>query len=84
MYRSSSCIGVAFGRRNDVKRDALMRAASEALHFEIAVPGVERIAQRRRWLRRTLEGQHSLGPSIAGEPVGFLARLLCPFRRRLN
>ena len=28
--------------------------AAEAADFEIAVPGIERVAQRRRWLRRTL------------------------------
>jgi hypothetical protein len=30
-----------------------MRVAAKAFHFEITKPGVDRVAQRRRWLRRT-------------------------------
>jgi hypothetical protein len=33
----------------------------------------ERIAERWRWLRRTLKAEHALIPRLAGEPVGFLA-----------
>ena len=38
----------------------------KAPDFEMAEPGVERIAARRRWLRRSLEGKHALIPSFDG------------------
>jgi hypothetical protein len=50
-----------------------MRAAAKAFHFEIAVPGVYRIAQRGRRLRRSLKTEHPLIPRRDGEPVGYLA-----------
>jgi hypothetical protein len=58
---------------HDVEGNGLMRVAAEAFHFEIAITRVERVAQRGRWLRRTLKAQHALVPRLAGEPVGFLA-----------
>ena len=66
-----------------------MRVAAKAADFEIAKPGVDRIAQRRRWLRRTLKTKHAFVPRLDGEPVGFLAcfrRPLCrcPDRRTVN
>src|SRR5262245_39190526 len=73
------------GRRlrssHDVEGNGLMRVAAKAFHFEIAVPGVDRVAQRRRWLRRTLKGEHALVPRPDGKPV-FLARFRCPLSRR--
>jgi len=36
-----------------MQRDSLMRVAAKAFDFEIAKPGVDRVAQRWRWLRRT-------------------------------
>src|SRR6185312_12043373 len=72
------------GRRlpaaHDVQGDRLMRVAAKAFHFEIAKPGVDRVAQRRRWLRRRLKAEHALVPRLAGEPVGLLpgfGRALC-------
>jgi hypothetical protein len=50
-----------------------MRVAAKAFHFEITKPGVDRVAQRRRWLRRTLKAEHALVSRLAGEPVGVLA-----------
>lgn len=47
---------------DDVERDSLMRVATQALHFEIAVSGVDRITERRGWLRRSLKAEHSLVP----------------------
>ena len=41
-----------------------MRVAAKASDFEIAVPGIERVAQRRRWLRRTLKAEHALVPRL--------------------
>jgi hypothetical protein len=67
---------------HDVEDDGLMRVAAKAPDFEIAVPGVERIAQRRRRLRRSLEAEHALVPSIDGEPVSLLACFLRPLCRR--
>jgi hypothetical protein len=63
---------------HDVQGDGLMRVAAEAFHFEIAKPGVDRVAQHRRWLRRTLKAEHALVPRLDGEPIGFLARLQWP------
>jgi hypothetical protein len=42
----------------DVERNGLVRVAAKAPNFEIAVSSIECIAQRRRWLRRTLEAEH--------------------------
>ena len=53
-----------------------MRVAAQALHFKIAKPGVDRVAQRGRWLRRPLKAEHALVPSLTREPIGFLAGLL--------
>jgi hypothetical protein len=50
-----------------------MRVAAKAFHFEIAKPGVDRVAQRSRWLSRTLKAEHALVPRLDSEPVGFLA-----------
>jgi hypothetical protein len=38
---------------------------------------IERVAEGRRGLRRSLEGQHTLGPGVASELVGSPARLNC-------
>ena len=47
--------------------------APEAAHFEVAIPGIERVAQRRRWLSRSLKAEHAPVPRLAGE----LVRLPC-------
>jgi len=65
---------------HDVEGNCLVDVAAKAFHFEIAKPGVDRITQRGRWLRRTLKAEHALVPRLAGEPVGLLA---C-FRRRAD
>ena len=39
---------------HDVEGDGLMRVAAKAFHFEIAVSGIECIAECGRWLRQTL------------------------------
>jgi hypothetical protein len=66
----------------------LMRVAAKAFHFEITKPGVDRVAQRRRWLRRPLNAEHALVLRLAGEPVGFLAccgpLCRCPDRRAVD
>jgi len=58
---------------HDVEGNGLVRVAAEAADFEIAVSGIERIAQRRGWLRRSLKPEHALIPRLAGQLVGFLA-----------
>jgi hypothetical protein len=78
MYRSSSWTGVAFGRRT-MSSATVVGVAAKAFHFEVAKPGVNCIAQRRRRLRRTLKAEHALVPRLDGETIGFLAR----FRRPL-
>src|ERR1700730_9258055 len=67
---------------HDVERNGLMRVAAKATDFEIAVPGVERVAQCRGWLRRTLKAEDALVPRLTGEPVGFLTGLRRPLCRR--
>src|SRR3984957_7606629 len=67
---------------HDVPRDGLVGVAPKAFHFEIAKPGIERIAERRRRLRRTLEVEHALVPRLDGEPIGFPARFRRPLCRR--
>jgi hypothetical protein len=57
---------------HDVEGNGLMGVAAKAFHFEMAKPGVDRIAQRRRRLRRTLKAEHALVPRLDGEPVGSL------------
>jgi hypothetical protein len=65
-----------------IQRDGLMRVAAEAFDLKIKVTGIERIAERRGWLRRTLKAEHALVPRLDGESVGYLARLSGPLRRR--
>ena len=67
---------------HDVEGNGLMRVAAKAFHFEITIPGIDRVAQRRRWLRRTLKAKHALIPRLDGEPVGFLACFRRPLCRR--
>jgi hypothetical protein len=55
--------------------------AAKATDFEIAKPGVDRVTQRRRWLRRSLKPEHALVPRLDREPVGFFACVSRPFRR---
>jgi hypothetical protein len=49
-----------------------MRLTAEAANFEEAVSRIERIAERRRRLRRTAEAEYALVPGLAGELVDFL------------
>jgi len=67
---------------HDVERNGLMRVAAKAFHFEIAVSGIECIAECGRWLRRTLKTEHALVPRRAREAIGFLARFCRPLSRR--
>ena len=60
---------------HDVERDRLMRVTAETADLEIDVAGIERVTERRRGLRRPLKGEHALIPGVAGELVGFPARL---------
>jgi hypothetical protein len=69
---------------HDVEGNGLVRVAAKAFHFEIAIPGIDRVAQRRRWLRRTLKAEHAPVPRLDGELVGLLARFRRPLCRRPN
>jgi len=78
-----------FRSPHDIEGNGLMRVAAKAFHFEIAVPGIERVTERRRRLRRTLKAEHALVPRGDGEPVGFLtcfgSRLCrCPDRSAVD
>jgi hypothetical protein len=42
-----------------------MRVAAKAFDFKVAKPGINRGAQRGRWLRQTLKAEHALVPRLA-------------------
>ena len=48
------------GPADDIQRNRLVRVAAEAANFEVAIPGVDRVTQRRGGLRRSLETEHAL------------------------
>jgi hypothetical protein len=79
MYRSSSWTGVAFGRRT-MWSATVVGVAAKAFHFEVAKPGVNCIAQRRRRLRRTLKAEHALVPRLRASAARL--RLRAPMRRK--
>jgi len=66
---------------HDVSGNGLVGVAAKATDFEIAVSGIERVAERGRWLRRSLKAQHAFIPCLTGKPVGFLACLRRPLSR---
>ena len=51
---------------DDIQRDSLVGLAAEALHLEVSVSGVERVAERRGRLGRPLEGEHVGLTRLAG------------------
>jgi len=59
-----------------------MGVATEATDFEIAIPGVQRVTERRRRLRRPLVAEHAHVPGLTGKPVSPFAGLLGSLRRR--
>ncbi len=63
---------------DDIQRDSLVGLAAEALHLEVSVSGVERVAERRGGLGRALEGEHAGVPSLAGDGVGLQPGFLGP------
>jgi hypothetical protein len=63
---------------HDVEDDGLMRVAAKAPDFEIAVPGVERIAKCRRRLRRSREASMRL---FQASTASRSARLRASFAR---
>src|SRR6476660_5970747 len=67
---------------HDVERDGLMCVAAKAFNFQIAEPRVDGVAQRWRWLRRSLKAQHPLVPRLDGEPISLLACFRRPLCRR--
>jgi len=62
------------GPAHGIKCDRLVSIATEAADFEIAIAGVEGVAERGRGLRRPLVAQHTLVPGFARETIGFLTR----------
>jgi hypothetical protein len=51
-----------------------MRLTAKTFDFEIKIASIQRIAQRWRRLGRSAIAQHTLVPSLTGEPIGFLPR----------
>jgi len=75
-------IGVAFGRRTISSATVwCVCVAAEAADLEIAIPGVQRIAERRRRLGGSLVAQHALIPGLTGKLVRGLPRLCGALRR---
>jgi hypothetical protein len=66
---------------HDIRGDCLVRVAAEAADLKVDVAGIEGVTERRRGLRRSFEGEHALGPSLAGQLVGLPARLSRPLVR---
>src|SRR6267142_1673006 len=58
---------------HDVEGNGLVRVATKAFHFEIAKPGVDRVAQRRRWLCRSLKPEHALIPCLTSRSASLRA-----------
>jgi hypothetical protein len=55
-----------------------MRVTAKAFDFQIEITGVERVAEGRGGLGRSLIPEHALVPGLTGQPIGFFARLGCP------
>ena len=45
---------------HDAERNRLVGVAPQPFYLEVAKPGVDRVAQRGRWLRRTMKAEHAL------------------------
>ena len=45
---------------HDVQRHGLVRVATEASDFDIEIARIERVTERRRWLRGTAIAEHAL------------------------
>jgi hypothetical protein len=60
---------------DDVKRDRLVRVAAETTDLQVGIAGVQHLAQSGRRLRRALECEHPLVPSLARQTVGLFPRL---------
>jgi len=63
---------------DDIEGNGLVGVASDATDFQKAIAGVERVAERRRWLRRSLEAEHAFIPCFDRQPIGLLARFAGP------
>src|SRR5258705_12123078 len=66
---------------HDIEGNGLM-LTTQAFHFEIAKPRVDRISQCGRRLCWTVKAEHALVPRLAGELVGLFARFRRALRRR--
>ena len=63
---------------DDIQRDCLVGIATEAVHFEITIPG--RVTDRGRRLCRPLIAEHSRIPCLTGEPIRLFTRSPGPIR----
>ena len=70
--------GRPFRPPHDVERHRLRGLAAEALHLEVAIAGVQRIAEGRGGLGRPLKGEHAGVPRLAGRGVGRQPGFLSP------
>lgn len=69
---------------DDFQCYGLVGIATQAAHFEVGITAIDRIADSRRWLRRSLVSKHAVIPSLACESVGYPASLLGTLGRHLD
>lgn len=69
---------------DNIEGNCLVSVAAMAPNLKVAVAGVQGVAKRRGRLRRPLEGEHALVPSLAGQPVRLLARVPSALSSRAN
>jgi hypothetical protein len=79
MYRSMFVDRCRLPPPHDIQGDRLVGVAAEAFDFEVEVAGIQRVAQGRGGLARSLKRHHPFVPSLAGEPIGLPACLGRPF-----
>jgi hypothetical protein len=60
---------------HNVQRHGLMSVAAETADLKVEISGVEGVAERQGRLGWAFVSEHALIPSLAGEPVSFVARL---------
>jgi hypothetical protein len=65
---------------DNAQRDRLVGVAAKAFDFEVVIPGIQGVTERRGWLSRSMKAGIRLFPRLACQAVGGLAglrRLFC-------
>ena len=66
---------------DDAERDRLMRVSAQASDFEVTKRSIQRVAQSRRRLCRSLKAEHALVTRLVGQSVSFPAGFCGPLCR---